>query len=147
MDRGKEGKAHATICTLICINFLWKCRPPPHPPSTPRAAQPILAAWHVHLTDSQFKTRLILAKTWEKAKAGEWGEREAGGMTQTQGIYFTQVMTGSEMMRHKNPHVYTCAISIPISSLIERKAQDQRGTQLEKMFRCYTFSEQGSYYP
>lgn len=63
-------------------------------------------------------------------------------MTQTQGIYFTQVMTGSEIMRHKNPHVDTCAISIPISSLIERKEQDQRGTQPEKMFRGYTFLEQ-----
>jgi hypothetical protein len=55
-------------------------------------------------------------------------------------------MTGSEIMRHKNPHVYTCAISIPISSLIERKEQDQRATQLEKMLRSYTFLEQGSYY-
>lgn len=74
-------------------------------------------------------------------------EQEAGGATPTQGIYFTPVMTGSEIMRHKNPHVYTCAISIPISSLIERQEQDQRGTQLEKTFRCYTFLEQGSYYP
>lgn len=55
-------------------------------------------------------------------------------------------MTGSEIMSHKNPHVYTCAIYIPISSLIERKEQDQRGTQLEEMFRCDTFLEQGSYY-
>lgn len=63
-----------------------------------------------------------------------------------QDIYFTQVMTGSEIMSHKNPHVYTCAISIPISSSIERKEGDQRGTQLEETFRCYTFLEQGSYY-
>lgn len=38
-----------------------------------------------------------------------------------QGIYFTQVMTGSEIVRDKNCHVYTCTISIPISSLMERK--------------------------
>lgn len=55
-------------------------------------------------------------------------------------------MTGSEIIRHKTPCVYTCAISMPIISLIERKEQDQRGTQLEKMLRCYTFLEQGSYY-
>lgn len=73
-------------------------------------------------------------------------EQEAGGVTWMQGIYFTQVMTASKIMRHKNPHVYTCTIFIPISSLIERKEQDQRGTQLEEMFRCYTFLEQGSYY-
>lgn len=87
---------------------------------------------------------LILAKKWEKAKARV--EQEAGGVTSMQGIYFTQVMTGSEIIRDKTCHVYTCTVSIPISSLMERKEQDERGTQLERMFRCYTFLEQGSYY-
>lgn len=81
---------------------------------------------------------------------GKPGQRGTGGRRQEGdtglGIYFTQVMTGSEIMRHKNPHVYTCATSIPISSLIERKEQPQRGTQLEEVFRCCTLLEQGSYY-
>lgn len=119
-----------------------------HPTPTPTAkgstASSGFRAWHVRLTDSKFKTSLILAKKWEKAKARV--EQETGGVTQIPGIYFTQVMTRSEITRHKNPHVYTCAISIPISSLIERKEQDQRSAQLEKIFRCYTFLEQGSYY-
>lgn len=66
-------------------------------------------------------------------------------VTQIQDIYFSQVMTRPEIMRHKNPHVYTCAISIPMSSLIERKEQDQR-VHSWRRFRCYTVLEQGSYY-
>ena len=107
MERGPTygGEEHANICTLICISPTWRWWPPPHPPSILKGSAAILAAGHVRLIDSQFKASLILAnnsnkKEPEKAKARM--EQEAGGVTPTQGIYFTPVMTGSEIMRHKS---------------------------------------------
>lgn len=35
-------------------------------------------------------------------------EREAAWVTEMQDIYFTQVISGSEIKRHKNAPVYTC---------------------------------------
>lgn len=97
---GNVDKAHANIWTATCLpSVSGDGDPQPIPPPALRAARPVLAAGHVQLADSRFKTSLIIAKGWEKAKARV--EPEAGGVTQIQDIYFTEVMTGSEIMRHK----------------------------------------------
>lgn len=65
---GRAGaNAWAPSASILCLEMDGHPRPPPS-----QAAQPVLAAQHVRLTDSQFKMSLILAKKkkkWEKAKA------------------------------------------------------------------------------
>lgn len=80
MVPGNVGRARANIWASFCLTSVSGDGDPhlSHPPP-PRVAQPVLAAGHIRLTDSQFKTSLIIAKKWEKAKARV--EQEAGGVT------------------------------------------------------------------
>lgn len=92
---------------------------------------------------ADLKTSLILAKIGRKpGRGGTGGRRDGIGL----GPLSCPGDDGVWKHETQKPRVYTCAISMPISSWMERKEHDPRGTQLAKVLRCHTFLEQGSYY-
>lgn len=87
---GNVGRVHADIQAPLHQSGLWRCdhtTPTLLPTgSTARAGRTACTTRHVPLTGSQFKTSLILAKKWEKAKARV--DEEAGGGDTDPGCLF-----------------------------------------------------------